>query len=209
MSRQARVYRGMSASERNADRRVRLMEAGLQIFGTEGFAGSTIEALCRRAGVTARNFYDHFESREALLAALYTDVIAEQAAAVAAALEPTPRNVESHVRAGVEAAVGLLAEDERKARIAYVEVVGVSRELEAHRFAVMSDYANLVAGQFKRLFARGLAPRRAVDVTATALLGATIYTFVDWLANGQRRPLEDVVDELVRIYVAALEDTRS
>lgn len=206
MSREARVYRGMSASERAADRRTRLMEAGLEIFGTEGFAGSTIEAICRRAGVTARNFYDHFDSREDLLATLYTDAIAEQAAAVTAALEPTPRDVESHVRAGIKAAVGILAEDERKARIAYVEVVGASRELEAHRVAVMSDYAKLIAGQFKRLIARGLAPRRPVDVTAMALLGATMFTFVDWLASRKRRPLDDVVDELVRIYVAALED---
>jgi AcrR family transcriptional regulator len=196
----------MSASERHADRRARLVEAGLEIFGSEGFAGSTIEAICRRAGVTARNFYDHFESREDLLATLYTEIIAEQAAAVAAALEPTPRDVESHVRGGIEATVKLLAEDERKGRIAYVEVVGASRELEAHRIAVMSDYARLMAAQFKRLIARGLITKRPVDMTATALLGATIFMTVDWLSRRRRPPIEDVVDELVRIYVAALTD---
>lgn len=206
MSSGTRVYRGMSASERNADRRARLMEAGLEIFGTEGFAGSTIESICRRAGITARNFYDHFESREDLLGTIYTDVIAEQAAAVSAAIEPTPRDVESHVRAGIEASVRILTEDERKGRLAYVEVVGASREIEAHRLAVLSDYAKLIAGQFKRLMARGLIPRRPVETTATALLGANTFAVVDWLSRTRRPPLEGVVDELVRIWVATLTD---
>src|SRR5271165_6826757 len=69
-----RVYAGLSASERRDDRKARLLEAGLEYFGTIGFGKTTIPMLCSAAGVTARNFYDDFDSREALLKALYDEI---------------------------------------------------------------------------------------------------------------------------------------
>ncbi|MGZ6827110.1 MAG: TetR/AcrR family transcriptional regulator, partial [Mycobacteriales bacterium] len=68
-----RVYGGRSEEERRADRRARLVAAGLELFGTEGWAGATIERLCAGAGVATRSFYEEFSSREALLRAVYED----------------------------------------------------------------------------------------------------------------------------------------
>ncbi len=73
---QGRTYAGLSAPERRAERRERLLDAALELFGTAGFPKTTIPMLCSAAGVTARHFYDEFDSREALLRTLY-DGIAE------------------------------------------------------------------------------------------------------------------------------------
>jgi AcrR family transcriptional regulator len=40
-----RVYGGLSAPERRADRRERLLDAGLELFGTAGFTKTTIPML--------------------------------------------------------------------------------------------------------------------------------------------------------------------
>jgi AcrR family transcriptional regulator len=53
----SRRYGGLSAGERRAGRRARLLEAGLEFYGMLGFRHTTIPQLCSSAGVTARHFY--------------------------------------------------------------------------------------------------------------------------------------------------------
>src|ERR1041384_3464475 len=80
-----RTYGGRAAADRRAERRERLLEAGLQLFGTEGYATSSIEKLCTHAGVSTRNFYEEFNAREDLLMALHTRVNEKAFRAVSAA----------------------------------------------------------------------------------------------------------------------------
>ena len=54
MSQPARQYRGRSSEERAAERRARLLEAGLQVFGTVGGDKATMTAICAEAKLTER-----------------------------------------------------------------------------------------------------------------------------------------------------------
>ena len=64
-----RTYGGVSAAERAASRRERLLDAGLELFGTHGFAATGVKDVCRQAGLTDRYFYESFrDSRELFLA---------------------------------------------------------------------------------------------------------------------------------------------
>ena len=47
-----RGYGGRSAAERRAERRERLLAAGLELFGTRGYAATSIERLCAAASVS-------------------------------------------------------------------------------------------------------------------------------------------------------------
>ncbi len=49
---------------RNA--RVRLLDAAIQVIRTQGFAGTSVDELCRVAGLTKGAFFHHFASKEAL-----------------------------------------------------------------------------------------------------------------------------------------------
>jgi TetR/AcrR family transcriptional regulator, transcriptional repressor for nem operon len=46
--------------------RIRLLEAARDIVRTKGFAATTVDDLCRSAGVTKGAFFHHFGSKEAL-----------------------------------------------------------------------------------------------------------------------------------------------
>src|ERR1019366_4168437 len=105
-----RVYRGQSNLERREERRDRLLAAGLDLFGTAGYAATSIEGICTTAGVTARHFYEHFASREALLRAVYDGVIAETQRAVLRALTHST-DAEARATAGVRAFVHAYLED--------------------------------------------------------------------------------------------------
>lgn len=62
-----RRYRGITASERRAQTRERLLEAGLELFGTQGYADTSIRAVSTAASMNSRYFYESFSSREDLL----------------------------------------------------------------------------------------------------------------------------------------------
>ena len=50
--------------------RERLLEAALRMFGTKGYAATTVRDILRAAGVTAPALYHHFGSKEGLFLAL-------------------------------------------------------------------------------------------------------------------------------------------
>lgn len=51
------------------DARTRLLEAAQDVIRAQGFAATSIDHLCRAAGVTKGAFFHHFESKEALAVA--------------------------------------------------------------------------------------------------------------------------------------------
>jgi AcrR family transcriptional regulator len=199
-----RRYRGMSADDRRDDRRRRLLDAALELFGTKGYAATTIEEVCTAAGVTARHLYEHFPSREALLLAVYDQIIAEHLALVAAAL-PENGTLEEVAHAGAHAALESWAADERRARIAFLEVVGVRGPVEDRRLAVLDAYAAFIAKAGDDLARRGLIPERENRLLAGhAVVGAISQLCVHWLSVPDRPPIGVVIDELIAIQLALL-----
>src|SRR6202012_4111263 len=136
-----RRYGGKTASERRAQRREQLLDAGLELFGTGGYAATTIEALCARAGLNPRYFYEQFAGREQLLGAVYERHVEQVLTVVSAAIDRSGADPAARLRAGLTAFVEATLADERGARVNYFEMIGVSRELDALRRRVLSDYA--------------------------------------------------------------------
>ena len=101
--RPARRYGGKSLEQRRDERRGRLLDAGLELFGTQGFQHTTIEQLCAAARLNPRYFYEQFGTREELLGAVYERHVQAVAAQFEAALECAPADPVGRLRAGLEA----------------------------------------------------------------------------------------------------------
>ncbi len=56
---------------RGADTREALLDAALEVMSERGFHGTSVPELAERAGVGAATMYRHFESKDALVNALY------------------------------------------------------------------------------------------------------------------------------------------
>jgi AcrR family transcriptional regulator len=82
-----RPYNGVSATDRRDQRRRRLIDAGLQLFGTRGIAAVGIVDVCAEAGLTKRYFYENFASIDALAEAVFEHVTGNLVAVVAPAIE--------------------------------------------------------------------------------------------------------------------------
>jgi AcrR family transcriptional regulator len=195
-----RRYGGKTATERREERREQLLDAGLELFGTQGFANVTIEALCAQAGLNPRYFYEQFTSREEVLGAVYERHVVAVVQTVQAAIADAPSDPAQRLSAGLTAFVTATLADERAARINYFEMVGVSAELEAQRRGVLRAYAELIATQTAQL--DGLGPLGQGDrrMTAVALTGATDGLITDWMSSSDRPPQQAIVDTLLAIF---------
>lgn len=194
-----RRYGGLTAGERRAERRERLLDAGYELFGTTGYAGSTIEGVCTEASLNARYFYEQFRHREELLRAVYTRHAWSVFNEVQASLE---REQDPHRRleAGLRAFVQAMLSDERGTRIVYLESIGVSAALEQERRRLSDAYVALLsreAGRLTRLASATEEERRAIVV---ALMGATDGLVTDWLAGERRRRPSSIVETLLTIF---------
>lgn len=205
-ARTSRRYRGRSTDQLRAERRQRLMEAALSHIGEAGYASLTIEKLCSAAKVSTRHFYEHFRSREALLAALFDQFSAEAAGVIAERLRPAGESEDPVERAldAVSAFVRFALENPARARLAFIETVGVSPEMEARRRAAIGRFTALINEAAEHLAARGALPKQHYHLAAVALVGATNEMLVEWLdgrtglsAAGMERAIIDLFRTLM------------
>lgn len=132
MSTPVRSYGGKSALERSQERRTRLVEATIAVLAAHGETGTTMTAICARAGLTERYFYESFPHRDdALLAAL--DHVCERIARTTrVAIEATPGSPEERVHAVMAAFFELVSDDPTLGLVAVVHSSATPR-LRARR----------------------------------------------------------------------------
>lgn len=56
----------MAQQTKKPDARAKLLDAALDVIRAQGYAATTVDDLCRAAGVTKGGFFHHFPSKEAL-----------------------------------------------------------------------------------------------------------------------------------------------
>lgn len=198
-----RPYGGISATERHRLRRAKLIEAGLELFGTAGYSATSIEAVCAAAGVSTRNYYDHFRNREELLVAVYDQITLEAQQAILQASAQPGLTMEQQARAGLTAFARFMVGDERRARVNFIEVIGASHAVEARRREVIRSFAAILEAFARQLIDQGVIPHKEVRTGALALIGAVQEVLRDWVTGDERPPLEPIIDDLVRLFIAA------
>jgi AcrR family transcriptional regulator len=200
-----RTYAGQSPEERRKARRADLLRAGFALFGGKGYASTTVEQICKRAGVIPRYFYESFESREALLTEVFTSIVEDAEAAVLNAISSAPSAPLARASAVLGAFVHSYLDDPRRARIVCMEVGGVSPTLERLRWTEMRRFAHVIELECERLAIEGVLPKRSFRMGAVALAGATNQLMIDWLSQRERPPVEAVHAEVVLLFASVLE----
>jgi len=201
VSESPRLYRGISPVERRAQRRERLLEAGLELFGTDGYADSSIRAVCAVASLNSRYFYESFTGREDLLYHVYQSVVREVAAVV---LEATAgeSTIAGQAEAGLRASWTFLAKDPRKAKVISVEVVGVSDRLERLRRENRHAFAEILMRNARLITGDSLELRMDPTLTSRSLMGAVIDLQVDWINGDVDASVDEIVEHFTKLFTA-------
>src|SRR5690349_12773664 len=106
MAVQSGTYRGVSAADRAAERRTRLLEATLTVWS--GDERVTMTRICAEAGLSERYFYESFRTVDEALTAVMEWIAAEIETTAQAAADATEGDLVARMRASVKAFVDLI-----------------------------------------------------------------------------------------------------
>ena len=114
-------WAGIAAVDRRAERRRLLLDAGFELLGTEGAAGTTVRAVCQHARLNPRYFYESFGDLDELVVAVYERVVDELRDALCLAMDDAPPDRPAQMRAAIGAGFAFLgiAISLGRARIVY------------------------------------------------------------------------------------------
>ncbi|QLY27634.1 TetR/AcrR family transcriptional regulator [Nocardia huaxiensis] len=198
------TYRGTTTDERREQRRRRLLDAALDIVGTQGLSALTVRGVCEQARVGPRFFYESFPDLDALAATLLSEVQREVLEQTRTTMLDTPGDPADKIRAGVAALIVAVTDDPRRANIAFAQTYG-SPALIRQRFAGMRDTAQLIMEQARLWLDLPAGDDKALIALAQLINGGAAELILVWLDGGLKveRP---VLIEIVADYVVAMVD---
>ena len=132
---------GLDPSLVAASQRSRLLEAAGQAVAEKGYAAATIDDIVRRAGVSKKTFYEHFEDKLGCFLAAYEAASDELYAHVTAAQDAAGADWHDRTRAGIHAYLRWLAAEPALARVFLIEIAAAGPEALACRERLRDRYA--------------------------------------------------------------------
>ncbi len=188
--------------------RTRLLDAGLELFGTVGYEATTITDLCREAHVSTRDFYRQVGDRISLFLSVFEREVQRNNARVAEALADAPPDAAVRGRIWMDVWLRDMVADPRRYRIMYTEAHGVDETLELKRRAMLRDV--LV---FSRRQAQLCAAARGVDrpeeyweIPAICISGGAREALQQYMEGTiDTIDVDAIVDAYVRMAVLVVE----
>ncbi len=198
-----RHYGGKAAEDRSEERRRKLLAAGLELFGTQGYAATSVKALCTEAGLTERYFYESFRNREDI----FMVVAGRSAAGLARQLMPLmqrpPENVPDQVRDGLQIVFQWFRDDPRRARVQLIEPLTIGPQMTEMYRQVTGGFILMLRDMALKWFGPALqAQQLDAQLLSTAMVGAVVEMTKAWVLEGCPQPVEEMVRNAMAIYTA-------
>lgn len=194
-----RVYAGVAGDDRQAERRARFIDAGLELLGApDDEPGLTVRGVCKRTGLAARYFYESFDDRDALAVAVFDHVVSDIATTTLRAVEAAPRDARARIHAGLSNIVRTIAADPRRGRLLFSPSPGspvlVQRRVESPRI-----FARLLGGQAQEFY--GITDDAHLELVTEFLVGGLAQALTSWLDGSLRLSETELVEQCVRLFV--------
>jgi AcrR family transcriptional regulator len=192
----SRTWGGTTLDDRKAARRGQLIEAGLDLLGTEGSAAVSVRAVCRNAKLTERYFYESFNDREGLVLGVYEYVGSLAHHALVDAVRNAPLDATARAVAAVTTFVKLMVDDPRKGRVLLLAPM-TDPALSRRGVELLPSFAELVREQ--------LSGGDDLDrqMIAIGLVGALGNVFIAYLNGSLEISRERLVAHCVRLVLGA------
>jgi AcrR family transcriptional regulator len=198
-----RRIRGLDAEERRQQRRRQLLDSAFNLFGSEGYGSTSIEAICQHAYVSTKSFYEIFPNKEALYIALYDELCADLVKHLTGARESfavlAPFEAVRKVVTGVTHA---FVDDPRVARVIFVAGGAISVEVDEHRWAMRRQAAGLLSHAWAGLIRDATAEQKAMlsPRFATGVIGAFCDMIIDWITEPVDPDVQFLIDDVVAFF---------
>ncbi|MDG3008837.1 TetR/AcrR family transcriptional regulator [Rhodococcus sp. D2-41] len=195
------VDRGATLEVRQAARRRDLLAAGIALLGDPAGPAVTVRAVCRRAGLTERYFYESFADRDEFVRSVYDEVGARAQDVLVGAVSRGGHGSRERATAAVEAFVALMVDQPEMGRVLLLTPLTESA-LNGRGMALMPAFVTLVHDQLS-----GVPDADEKQMTAIGVVGALSSLFIALLDGTIGAPRERFVAHCVEL-VAGADTTR-
>ena len=204
---ESRLYGGLRSEERRTERRLRLIDAAVRVYGEVGYRTATVKAVCEAAELTERYFYESFANSEALLVAAYTHVTDELHADMKAAGADFGDDAEGRIVAVLTLYFTRLRENPRPARVFLLEIAGISPAVDVIRMNAVKVMSQILVPASGDQFRVGKGA--SSSLLPTGMIGAVISIALRWVSQDYPQPTKDVVAAAVAFCRVAMSDIDS
>lgn len=204
-----RSYRGMDAEDRQQKRRDALIQAGFELFGTQGYRATSVKAVCDHVGLTERYFYESFGNREGLLLGVYESLGMELGQRLGQAIEQDGVPPHERLEQLIAGFYRFIREDKRRGKIMLLEIIGVSQQVDRDYRSVVRDQASLLTHPNLGIFPKGDLPDEDTrKVLTIGLVGAVTQIATQWVLEDFATPEEVVIQNALTICLAVSRSQR-
>jgi AcrR family transcriptional regulator len=193
-------YRGVSADERRALRRERLIAAAADVYGEVGYRNATVRMICRRARLTERYFYEAFGSSEELLLVVARSLAERTLEGMRRVRDSTEGNADAKTLRMLRGYFRLQLEEPSKARIFTLEFRGMSPAADAEFERILDRFADLIV---ETRDPRSVGPAANDRLLRRGLVGGVLHIAVAWIEGGYLEPIETVAQAAARVCALA------
>jgi len=185
-----------------AERRRKLIDAAIQLYGTQGYHNTTVRGVCAAAHLTERYFYESFASSEELLLTVFDLVVERQFTRIEAAIAATEPTPDAMMRAALTTYYADSRQNSAVARLTLIELRTVSTAADGayravqHRLAALLERIMSMDGRFVP------KPGLSSDLLATALGAAFNGLALAWAESGYERPLDEMIRTSLAVYTS-------
>lgn len=211
--RSSRVYGGKTTEQRRSERRAALLDAAYSIAGASGYHAATVRAICKKAGLSERYFYESFESREEILSEMYDTVISGARAAVLRAASTVtedeirdaagdPVALHPIIVACTRAFVYYLTDEPYRANIVVIDAVSVPTNRDGMAIGASTSFSELISEMAVALIG-GTHP--ATELFGVGMVGYVSRLLNYWHAEGGKADPETLVSSIALTFQGMLD----
>ena len=185
----------MSRKERQAETRLRLLDAAEQVFLRRGLQGSSVEEITAEAGFSRGAFYSNFKSKDELFVELLQDRVYRQYAEMAEQAQEQPGTPRDRLRWGAERLRDVQKREEGSwlFRLWLECLTQAARDEDFRKLAATfwSGNRGLLAEQTKEVYKElGSKPPLPPEQIATAMIALDVGLAVQHLVDPEGAPLD-------------------
>ena len=201
-----RQFKGLSLTERKQARREKLIEAGIEAYGTHGFFAVTVKDICNEAKLTERYFYESFKKSDELFQTIFLKLIDQLQHNVMQAIMQASTDPRKMIESGLTALLTTLKDNPAMARIIYIDAMLVQ---ELHNQATIHE-TMLRFDRMIHAFVMLMMPHinrseREISLVATGLNGYVTQIAIRWVVSGFKQSMQDVLSSCSLVFLSLLD----
>lgn len=198
-----RQFKGLSLTERKQARREKLIQAGIEAYGRQGFFAVTVKDICNEAKLTERYFYESFKKSDELFQTIFLTLIDQLQQNVIQAIMQASPVPEKMIASGLTALLTTLKNNPGMARIIYIDAMLVQ---ELHNQATihetMSRFERMIHAFVMLTMPHIKRSEREISLIATGLNGYITQIAIRWVMSGFKQSMDEVLSSCSIVFLS-------